>query len=128
MSYCKFKLRKIALPTYSMKQERGLTFFVLWLISKMLGTEIQKMLGIQYKAPHLPIEMSIGDRNQLAQEFLVNDRYHSPENDYRAEEAGIKRSESGDLIERSNNQISSGSNQQGEMFRSLAQTKYNIRV
>ncbi|KAG7373470.1 mechanosensitive ion channel [Nitzschia inconspicua] len=91
-------------------------------------TEIQKMLGIQYKAPHLPIEMSIGDRNRLAQEFLVNDRYHSPENDYRAEEAGIKRSESGDLIERSNNQISSSSNQQGEMFRSLAQTKYNIRV
>jgi hypothetical protein len=93
-------------------------------------TEVQKMLGIQYKAPHLPIEMTIGDRNQLAKEFLVNDEYHADDNEYRSDDAGSRSGD--DMVQRNefnlpSNRSRSNSTQQAE-FRSLAQTKYNIRV
>lgn len=97
-------------------------------------TEVQKMLGIQYKAPHLPIEMTIGDRNQLAKEFLANGEYHSRDNEYQPNDTvggdGRAGSES-DLmttVGRDNTFQRANSNQQEDVFRSLAQAKHNIRV
>jgi hypothetical protein len=97
-------------------------------------TEVQKMLGIQYKAPHLPVEMTIGDRNKLATHFLVNNADELEDNRYQSiyDETGGDHTSRGEDSRRCNNNCtaSSGktSTQKGEMFRSLAQTKHNIRV
>jgi small-conductance mechanosensitive channel len=89
-------------------------------------TEVQKMLGIQYKAPHLPIEMSIGDMNTLAKEFLVSESYNVDGSNYGKVEQGTdERVEEGENLLRDENATSTD---RGEMFRSLAHNRFNIRV
>ena len=84
------------------------------------------MLGIQYKAPHLPIEMHVGDAKTLAKEFQVSETYNPEDTDYgKAEQSARGQVEQGEELLRSENATSTD---RGEMFRSLAQNRYNIRV
>ena len=84
------------------------------------------MLGIQYKAPHLPIEMHIGDAKTLAKEFQASESYNVDDGDYgKAEKPAEGRIQEGEDLLRSENATSTD---RGEMFRSLAQNRYNIRV
>mmetsp|Transcript_19217 Transcript_19217/g.30955 ORF Transcript_19217/g.30955 Transcript_19217/m.30955 type:complete len:112 (+) Transcript_19217:200-535(+) len=81
-------------------------------------TEVQKMLGIQYKAPHVPIELTMDDSNNnnntsVKDQFLAGGNYAVSSNADHGEDS---------LIQERSEQS------QSEVFRSLAQAKHNIRV
>jgi hypothetical protein len=80
-------------------------------------TEVQKMLGIQYKTPHMPIELSVGDNNRLADELLASGSDNVKERNGEIIPGPI------DVQD-----ITTNSSNQNEIFRSLAQAKHNIHV
>jgi hypothetical protein len=101
-------------------------------------TEVQKMLGIQYKAPHVPIELTtaVGDRNTLNEEFLAKTTYDIPvdggdDNDG-GSNSGIGGGDGG-AANTSNDNVAIASRgrisqNQSDVFRAVAQAKHNIRV
>jgi hypothetical protein len=70
--------------------------------------------------------MSIGDMNTLAKEFLVSESYNVDGSNYGKVEQGTdERVEEGENLLRDENATSTD---RGEMFRSLAHNRFNIRV